>query len=120
MHDWGEQCRDILEQECHRQNAPDGGNREQAFGYHLFVLQFLLVAAFVAMRTSQPLSAAFRSRLRGTVEFAAALTAAGPAPLYGDADDGYVLDLGGARDGRELVAMGRAILDGPKHAPVEG
>ena len=45
------------------------------------------------------------------VEFAAAITDAGPAPMYGDADDGYVVDLGG-RDagGRELVAVGRALL----------
>ena len=33
MREWGERCRAILEEECHRQNAPDGGNREQAFGY---------------------------------------------------------------------------------------
>jgi hypothetical protein len=32
MRGWGERCREILEEECHKQNAPDGGNREQAFG----------------------------------------------------------------------------------------
>jgi hypothetical protein len=53
------------------------------------------------------------------IDFAAALTAAGPAPMYGDADDGYVLDLGGVRDGLELVAMGRALLHGPAARSVE-
>jgi Heparinase II/III-like protein/Heparinase II/III N-terminus len=109
----------MLEREILAQTYEDGGSREQAFGYHLFVLQFLLIAAFVATRTKQPLSDAFRSRLRHMIEFVAALTAAGPAPLYGDADDGHVLDLGGARDGRDLVAVGRALLDGPTTTGVE-
>ena len=30
MRGWAERCREILEEECQRQNAPDGGNREQA------------------------------------------------------------------------------------------
>ena len=48
MREWGERCRAILEEECHRQNAPDGGNREQAFGYQTFVLDFLLIAGLAA------------------------------------------------------------------------
>ena len=38
----------VLEEECHRQNAPDGGNREQAFAYQTFVLDFLLLAGLAA------------------------------------------------------------------------
>ncbi len=44
MAEWGERCRLVLEEECHKQNAPDGGNREQAFAYQTFVLDFLLIA----------------------------------------------------------------------------
>lgn len=105
--------REILAEEILTQNHADGGNREQAFGYHLFVLQFLLLARVVAARTGQVMPAPFDDRLCQMVEFAAALTDAGPAPMYGDSDDGYVVDLGG-RDagGRELVAVGRALLGG--------
>ena len=103
----------ILCEEILAQNHPDGGNREQAFGYHLFVLQFLLIAAHVAKQTRQTLPPEFVARLGAMVDFAAVVSAAGPAPMYGDADDGYVLDLGG-RDlgGRELVSVGDVLLTG--------
>lgn len=101
-------CEEIL-----AQNHPDGGNREQAFGYHLFVLHFLLIAAHVAKQTRQALPPEFVSRLGTMIDFAAAVSAAGPAPMYGDADEGYVLDLGGRDpDGRELVSIGDVLLTG--------
>ena len=104
----------ILVEEILAQNHADGGNREQAFGYHLFVLQFLLLSRLTAARTGQVMPQSFDDRLSQMVEFAAAFTDAGPAPMYGDSDDGYVVDLGG-RDagGRELVAVGRALLGRP-------
>jgi hypothetical protein len=107
-----DESRRILEREIVRQHHADGGNAEQAFGYHLFVLHFLVVAGFVARRTGQSLSEEFWTRLSGSIDFADALLAAGPAVLYGDADEGYVLDLGD-RDagGREIVAIGRSVLE---------
>jgi hypothetical protein len=103
---------EILCTEILAQNHADGGNREQAFAYHLFVLQFLLIAAHVAKATRQRLPDSFLDRLSAMVNFAEVLTAAGPAPLYGDDDEGYVLDLGGRHlKGRELVAIGDALLD---------
>jgi hypothetical protein len=106
-----QQSRDILAEEILAQNHADGGNREQAFGYHLFVLQFLILARLTAERTGQLMPQSFDDRLSAMVEFAAAVTDAGPAPMYGDADDGYVVDLGGRElGGRELVAAGRALL----------
>jgi hypothetical protein len=103
--------RDILCAEILTQNRADGGNREQAFGYHLFVLQFLILARLTAERTGQVMPQSFDDRLHHMVEFAAAVTEAGPAPMYGDADDGYVVDLGGrACGGREIVSAGRALL----------
>jgi hypothetical protein len=100
----------ILEEEMLAQNRADGGNREQAFGYHLFVLQFFVIAAYVAQSTGQRFSEAYLARLDAMLDFVDALTAAGPAPMYGDADDGYVLDLGSRpRGGRELVALGDCL-----------
>jgi hypothetical protein len=106
--------RQILVEEIAAQHHPDGGNREQAFGYHLFVLQFLLFARFVASRTGQTMPVAFDERLRQSIGFAEALLEGGPAPLYGDADEGYVLDLGGrSAGGPEIVAAGRTSLGLP-------
>ncbi|MEP6915200.1 MAG: alginate lyase family protein [Acidobacteriota bacterium] len=105
-------ARNILCDEILAQHHPDGGNREQAFAYQLFVLQFLLLAGFVADRTGQPMPPAYRERLARIVDFTAALSDAGPAPFYGDDDEGYVLDLGGRGEGgRQLVAAGRVLLD---------
>jgi hypothetical protein len=53
---WGERCRQVLEEECLRQNAPDGGNREQAFGYQTFVLDFLLLAGLAARARGEDFS----------------------------------------------------------------
>ena len=118
----------ILEEECHRQNAPDGGNREQAFAYQTFVLDFLLIAGLAA-----------RGARRG---FLAGLLAArrdhdrlprvddqrrGQLPMIGDADDGYVVKLaaepgfsphislivtGAVLFGREDLARKAGALDG--------
>lgn len=104
----------ILEEEILAQNHPDGGNGEQAFGYHVFVMQFLLAAAYVARATKHRFSDAYMDRLDAMLNFADELTAAGPAPMYGDADDGYVLDLGDrARGGRELLGVGDCLRDRP-------
>ena len=53
----------ILEVECHRQNAPDGGNREQAFGYQTFVLDFLLLAGLAARARGEDFSPVYWRRL---------------------------------------------------------
>ena len=101
----------ILEEEILAQNFADGGNREQAFGYHVFVLQFLLMAAYTARCTGFSLSRQYLDRLDAMLDFVDAVTAAGPAPMYGDADDGYVIDLGDReRGGRELLGVGDCVL----------
>lgn len=106
----------MLEEEILAQNFADGGNREQAFGYHVFVLQFLLIAAHAARCTGHAFSQAYRDRLEAMIDFVDAVTAAGPAPMYGDSDDGYVLDLGDrSRGGRELLGVGDCLLGrGPR------
>ncbi len=90
------QSREILLREIVRQTYPDGGTREQATGYHLFVLQFFVLAGMVARNGGDDLTPAYWSRLEKIFEFAAALSESGDAlPMIGDADDGYVIDLGG-------------------------
>lgn len=110
---WRRESLTILLQEIERQVFPDGGCREQAFGYHLFDLQFFTIAAIVAGRTGADVGDAYRERLKRMFEYAAGLIEGGEDwPNFGDNDDGYVLDLGeGGRDPRGWLAVGAALYD---------
>jgi hypothetical protein len=128
MTEWGERCRAILEEECHRQNAPDGGNREQAFAYQTFVLDFLLLAGLAARGRGEDFSPVYWRRIETMIDFLASMTnAAGALPMIGDADDGYVVKLaaepgfsahtslivtGAVLFGREDLAAKAGALDG--------
>jgi Heparinase II/III-like protein/Heparinase II/III N-terminus len=109
---WRRESRDILSREIAAQTYADGCTREQAIGYHLFVLQFLLVAAFVARATGEDLGPDYVARLGRMLEFVSALLEGGEAlPAFGDADDGYVLDLGdGGLSPRGLLSAGGVLL----------
>jgi Heparinase II/III-like protein/Heparinase II/III N-terminus len=106
------ESRSILCQEILAQTHPDGGGREQALGYHLFVLQFFVVAWVVARAAGDEFPAAYRARVEAMLNFAGAfLEGGGSPPTFGDSDDGYVLDLGGPpRDPRPWLAAGAVLL----------
>ena len=92
---WTAEAREILCTEILAQTYPDGGSREQALGYQSFVLQFLLLSGLVGRQTRQDFPPAYWERLTRMFEFVAALLEGGDAPpMFGDCDDGYVLDLG--------------------------
>jgi len=92
---WRAQSREILHREISTQTYADGGNREQALGYHLFVLQFFLLAGLVARHRGEDFDAGYWSRLERMFDYVAALLDGDDlSPTYGDGDDGYVLDLG--------------------------
>ena len=77
-----------------RQNAPDGGNREQAFAYQTFVLDFLLLAGLAARARGEDFSPVYWRRIEVMIDFLASMTnVAGRLPMIGDADDGYVVKL---------------------------
>ncbi len=124
MHDWGEQCRDILEQECHRQNAPDGGNREQAFGYQMFVLDFLLLSGLAARSRGDDFSPVYWRRVECMVDFLASMTsAAGALPMIGDSDDACVVRLSndpGFSQHGSLIATGAVLFERPDLAAKAG
>jgi len=119
-----EQSRALLENELLRQTFADGGGREQAFGYALFVMQFFLICMLVAEKRGHPLSDTYRGRLEAMFEFVNALCEGGNPPLFGDCDDGYVLDLGSARpDAREMLAWGASVFkreDFKQHSGADG
>lgn len=92
---WRAQAHAILCREIERQSWPDGGTREQAIGYQIFVLQFFLLAGLVARVRGEDFPRTYWQRLECMAEFLAALAEGGERlPAFGDADDGYVLDLG--------------------------
>jgi hypothetical protein len=91
---WGARARNILEQEILAQNAPDGGNREQAIAYQQFVLDFLLLAGLAARAAGEDFSPAYWQRVESMVQFLASLMdVSGNVPMIGDAADGYVVRL---------------------------
>lgn len=107
---WRILCREIV-----RQTSPDGGTVEQALGYHFFVLQFFVIAGLTARVTRQEMPESYWTRLEEMFEFMAVLSEGGDRPpLFGDCDDGYVLDLGrDPRDAREWFSLGAALFDRP-------
>jgi hypothetical protein len=108
---WRSESRAILEREIQAQSYPDGGGREQAIGYQLFVLEFFLLAGLVARASGRDFSAAYWARLEAMVAFVGAMSEGGEtSPAFGDCDEGRVLDLGGARgDPRPTLAVGAAL-----------
>lgn len=110
---WRRQSREILGREIVAQTFPDGCTREQAVGYHLFVLQFLVITAIVARAKDEDLGPEYALRLGKMLEFVAALLEGGDGlPAFGDADDGYVLDLGGGGiSARGLLSAGGCLLE---------
>ena len=114
--EWAQRARGYLETAILEQTYPDGGGREQALGYHLFVVQFFLLAGLVARRTGADFSADYWSRLRHMLHFLGRLTEGGrELPLFGDNDDGYVLDLDvRPRDPKPWLAVGAVLFDDPR------
>ncbi len=92
---WASRAKQILEEEIANQTHPDGGNKEQALGYHVFVLEFFMLAGLVGRNVGDEFSDAYWNYIERSFEFVAAFVeGGGNLPLYGDYDDGYVLDLG--------------------------
>jgi hypothetical protein len=124
MRSWGERCREILEEECHRQNAPDGGNREQAFSYQTFVIDFLLIAGLAARARGEDFSTVYWRRLEVMIDFLASMTGvAGELPMIGDGDDGYVVRLApeaGFTPHGSLIATGAVLFERPDLAVKAG
>ena len=101
--------------ECHRQNAPDGGNREQAFGYQSFVIDFLLIAGLAARARGDDFSPVYWRRIEAMIDFLASMTnAAGVLPTIGDGDDGRVMNLApesGFSPHGSLIATGAVLFE---------
>lgn len=92
--DWASEAKSILEREIIAQSYPDGCTREQALGYQFFVIQFYLACGLAGRLSAQPFSSDYWNRLSLMIKFPMRIGESGTLPLFGDQDDGYVLDLG--------------------------
>ncbi len=111
---WRGRAKAVLEKEAVLQTFPSGINREQAFGYQLFVSEFLLLSLHEARRAGISFSEPFTEIVRKMVEVIPVLTdAGGNLPRYGDGDDGMALQLCalGERRDRWLFDFARVLLD---------
>lgn len=120
---WGAECKQILFDEALLQNAEDGGNREQAFAYQQFVLDFLLIAGLAARAAHEDFPPVYWERIERMMEFIASMMdCAGNVPMVGDADDGYVVQLAPVSRGsgansplnrsyRSLLTTGAALFE---------
>jgi uncharacterized heparinase superfamily protein len=104
---WLDDALKSLEQEAERQILADGTNVEQAFSYHVFVLDLLLVAVAALDSADRSLPSALTAGLERSADALwAQLSDDEPAPTYGDTDDGraLVVDDGDLRDPRGVAA----------------
>jgi hypothetical protein len=92
--DWVASSKKILEEEILKQNAPDGVNREQAVWYQQFVLEMLVLCLLAGKANGQWFSPDYESRIEAMMDFIASIMdCGGNVPMFGDADDGVVLEL---------------------------
>jgi hypothetical protein len=110
---WQAEALRELEHEVSRQIRSDGTSVEQAFGYHLFVLDLLLLVAAVLAARSRPVPESIAAALERSAEaLVLQLDDSDPVPAYGDSDDGRALNLDGLelRDPRGVAASLAALL----------
>jgi hypothetical protein len=104
---WLELGAQELGRAAERQIRPDGTNVEQAFAYHVFVIDLLLVATAALDCAERPVPTGILDALeRSGDALWAQLGRDEPVPTYGDTDDGraIVLDGRGLRDARGVAA----------------
>lgn len=116
--EWIEKSKAILETEISAQSYPDGCTREQALGYQFFVIQFYLFSGMVGQWRESDFSPDYWRMLVQLMTFVAQLAQGGrQLPMFGDRDDGYVLNLGeSADDVNALMTIGAKLSDNPVFA----
>ena len=83
----------VFESEILAQFAADGGNQEQALGYHLFSWEFCWQALNALKSSGIVVSTQVQDRLRLAGEFYSEVKPAGDPWDYGDSDNAYVTPL---------------------------
>ena len=113
---WRHEGLEGLAVEAERQINRDGSSAEQAFTYHIFVVDLLLVATAVLDACEHSVPRELTSAIeRSGDALWAQLGEDEPPPTYGDTDDGraFVLDSHDLRDPRDVAAAVAARFDHP-------
>ena len=115
---WCREAHGLLERHALLQNAPDGVNREQATSYQQFSFDLLLLALLAARANGRSFSPALEHRMEAMLEYlASVMDVSGNVPMFGDADDGFVVRLSrepGFCRYRSLLATGALIFERPE------
>jgi hypothetical protein len=111
---WQARGRRVLEAALAAQFYADGGSVEQAIVYHHATLGFYLLAALIARRNGQDLSAGIWSAIERAIEFSMHLMQPdGRHPAIGDNDDARPIDFERIDrwDFRHFSAIGAVLFD---------
>ncbi len=112
---WGNEAKVILEREARSQNFSDGVNKEQAISYQQFVLDFLLMPLLCERAKSEEFSEGYLKTIESMLEYlASVIDVGGNVPMFGDADDGYVVSLSTEPNFcpyRSLLATGAVLFN---------
>jgi hypothetical protein len=113
--EWHESARRILEREALLQNAPDGVNREQATSYAQWTFDLLLLPLLAGRANGDDFPHEYAQRLEAMLEFMASIMdVCGHVPMFGDADDGFVVRLDPRADFcrfRSQLATGAVLFE---------
>jgi len=110
---WQNESFAILCREIELQTFMDGCNKELALEYQFFVLQFFLLCGLVGKWCGKDFPPQYWRNIEQQLLFVGRLQEGGGKPVfYGDADDGYVLNLGDAHtDPKPLIAAGAILFN---------
>jgi uncharacterized heparinase superfamily protein len=112
---WAENGWSILCAELPRQVHPDGVDFEASAAYHRLVGELFALPALLRVANGRPVPSAYVERLAAMGRFTEAYTGPdGLSPLWGDADDGRALPLGGqdVTDHGSLHVLAAALAGG--------
>jgi len=111
---WQKKSYQILLEQIERQNYGDGVNKEQAFSYQQFVLDFFLLAGLLGERNGLFFTDVYWKRIEQMLLFlASVMDRNGNIPNIGDSDNGYAVTLSdseGFNPHRSLLATGATLF----------
>jgi len=110
---WETQGRDVLLRETRAQVHPDGGHAEQSLHYHLYALDFYLLALVVARRTDDSSAGVFAETAARMARFCRAMVDhTGRLPTIGDDDGGALFPICGRQpfDAGPTLSLAATLL----------
>jgi hypothetical protein len=110
---WKKISKNMLEKEIQKQTFESGINKELAFSYHIFVLEFYLLAVFEAKQAGESFSTSTENLLKKMLNVIPELRDVGKnLPNYGDGDEGMAIQLQSLKGRRDdwLLQLGNSLL----------